>query len=107
MVKARIDVFVCGGESAIRAAQQATKTIPITGVADDMLKSGFVASLAKPDGNTTGVSILATELDSKRQEVLLDAVAGGRPPCTPAVDTTPLPQQQPTPPENAAGPTRP
>ena len=79
IVKARIDVFVCGGESAIRAAQQATKTIPIAGVADDMLKSGFVASLAKPDGNTTGVSILATELDSKRQEVLLDAVPGVRP----------------------------
>jgi len=93
MVKARIDVFVCGGESAIRAARQATKTIPITGVADDMLKSGFVASLAKPDGNTTGVSILATELDSKRQEVLLDAVAGVRRLATLADANTTLQQQ--------------
>src|SRR5262249_53541013 len=93
MVKARIDVFVCGGESAIRAAQQATKTIPIAGVADDMLKSGFVASLAKPDGNTTGVSILATELDSKRQEVLLDAVPGVRRMATLADANTTLPQQ--------------
>jgi putative ABC transport system substrate-binding protein len=93
MVKARIDVFVCGGESAIRAAQQATKTIPIAGVADDMLKSGFVASLAKPDGNTTGVSILATELDSKRQEVLLYAVPGVRRVATLADANTTLPQQ--------------
>jgi ABC-type uncharacterized transport system substrate-binding protein len=93
MVKARIDVFVCGGESAIRAAQQATKTIPIAGVADDMLKSGFVASLAKPEGNTTGVSILATELDSKRQEILLDALPGVRRMATLADANTTLQQQ--------------
>jgi putative ABC transport system substrate-binding protein len=43
-----------------------------------MVGSGFVASLAKPGGNTTGVSILSSELDGKRQEILLDAVPGVR-----------------------------
>ena len=45
---------------------------------DDMLGSGLVNSLARPDGNTTGVSILATELDGKRQEILIEAVPGLR-----------------------------
>ena len=52
----------CGSHSfRRRAAQRATKTIPILAIADDMVKSGFVASLAKPGGNTTGVSILSTQ----------------------------------------------
>ena len=55
-----------------------TKTVPIAGVADDMVASGLVASLARPGGNTTGVSILTTELDGKRQELLLELVPGAR-----------------------------
>ena len=43
-----------------------------------MLGAGLVNSLARPDGNTTGVSILATELDGKRQEILIEAVPGLR-----------------------------
>ena len=43
-----------------------------------MLESKFVSSLAKPGGNTTGVSIFATELDGKRQEILIEAVPGLR-----------------------------
>ena len=74
LVKARVDVIAAGGPFAIRAAQEATKTIPILGVVDDMVGSGLVHSMAHPDGNTTGVSILATELDGKRQEVLIEAV---------------------------------
>ena len=74
LVKAQVDVILCAGDAAIRAAQQATKTIPILAVTDDMVGSGLVRSLAKPDGNTTGVSLLATELDGKRQEILLEAV---------------------------------
>ena len=62
----------------IRAAQQVTRTIPIAGVADDMVGSGLVASLARPGGNTTGFSILSTELDSKRQELLIELVPGAR-----------------------------
>ena len=78
LVKARVDVILAGGNLAIRAAQQATTTIPILGVTDDMVGSGLVNSLARPGGNTTGMSILATELDGKRQEILIEAVPGVR-----------------------------
>jgi putative tryptophan/tyrosine transport system substrate-binding protein len=78
LVRAQPNVIYVGGGPAIRAAQQATKTIPIIGVTDDMVAEGFVASLARPDGNTTGVSILANELDGKRQEILIEAVPGLR-----------------------------
>jgi putative tryptophan/tyrosine transport system substrate-binding protein len=77
LVKARVDVIVTAGDpSTIRAAQQATKTIPILAKTDDMVGRGLVASLARPDGNTTGVNILAIELDGKRQEILIEAVPG-------------------------------
>ena len=78
LVKAQVDVIYCTGDAAIRAAQQATKTIPILGLTDNMVASGLVRSLAKPDGNTTGVSLLATDLDGKRQEILMEAVPGVR-----------------------------
>jgi putative ABC transport system substrate-binding protein len=68
LVKARVDVIGAAGDLAIRAAQNATKTVPILAIADDMVGAGLVNSMARPDGNTTGVSILATELDGKRQE---------------------------------------
>jgi putative tryptophan/tyrosine transport system substrate-binding protein len=78
LVKAHVDVMFVAGNVAIRAAQQATATIPIVGVAEDMVGHGLVNSLARPGGNTTGVSILATELDGKRQEILIEAVPGLR-----------------------------
>jgi putative tryptophan/tyrosine transport system substrate-binding protein len=77
LVKARVDVIVAAGDaSTIRAAQQAMKTIPILAMTDDMVGRGLVASLARPDGNTTGVNVLAIELDGKRQEILIEAVPG-------------------------------
>jgi putative ABC transport system substrate-binding protein len=78
LIKAKVDVIYVIGASTIRAAQQATKTIPILAITDDMVGSGLVPSLAHPNGNTTGVSILATELDGKRQEILIEAVPGLR-----------------------------
>jgi len=60
------------------SVQQATKTIPIVGFVGDMLGSGLVTSLARPDGNTTGVSILVYEADGKRQDILIEAVPGLR-----------------------------
>ena len=78
LVKAHVDVIVASGDIVTRAAQRATTTIPILGVSDDMVGSGLVNSMARPDGNTTGVSILATELDGKRQEILIEAVPGLR-----------------------------
>jgi putative ABC transport system substrate-binding protein len=78
LVKVRVDVIAAAGEFAIRAVQTATRTIPILGITDDMLGSGLVNSMARPNGNTTRVSILAGELDGKRQEFLIEAVPGLR-----------------------------
>jgi len=78
LVKAQPDVIFAGGDVAIRAVQQATKAIPILGISGDMVGEGLVGSMARPNGNTTGVSILATELDGKRQEILVEAVPGLR-----------------------------
>jgi putative tryptophan/tyrosine transport system substrate-binding protein len=78
LVKTHVDVMVVIGDVAIRAAQRATTTIPILGSTDDMVGSGLVNSLARPGANTTGTSILAAELDGKRQEILIEAVPGLR-----------------------------
>jgi putative ABC transport system substrate-binding protein len=78
LAKANVDVIVCVGTAAIRAAQQATATTPILGITDDMVGEGFVRSMAHPGGNTTGVGILATELDGKRQELLIELLPGVR-----------------------------
>jgi putative tryptophan/tyrosine transport system substrate-binding protein len=95
LVKTRVDVIAAGGPFAIRAAQEATKTIPILGIADDMIGSGLVHSMAHPDGNTTGISILATELDGKRQEILVEAVPQIRRMATLAdTNTTPITKLQ-------------
>jgi putative ABC transport system substrate-binding protein len=76
LANAQLDVLLAGGDLAIRATQSATATIPILAITDDMLGSGLVGSLARPNSNTTGLSILATELDGKRQEILIEAVPG-------------------------------
>ena len=78
LVKAKVDVIVCAGNVAIRTTQKATTTIPIMAITDDMVGSGLVHSLARPDGNTTGVSILASELDVKRLEILHEFVPQAR-----------------------------
>jgi putative ABC transport system substrate-binding protein len=78
LVKAQVDVILAGGDAAVRATQRATAQIPILALTDDMVGQGFVRSLAKPGGNTTGVTILASELDGKRQEILMEAVPGVR-----------------------------
>jgi putative ABC transport system substrate-binding protein len=76
LVKSKVDVIYASGDAGIRAAQRATATIPILGVTQDMVGRGLVNSLARPDGNTTGVSVFATELDGKRQDILIEAVPG-------------------------------
>lgn len=74
LVSARVDAVICAGDLAIRSLQKLTKTIPILGVTEDMLAAGLVGSLNRPDGNTTGISILAAELDGKRQQLLLEMI---------------------------------
>ena len=78
LVKARVDVIAIAGDEAVRAVQQATKTIPIVAFAGDLLESGLVTSLARPGGNTTGVNFLVFVGDGKRQDILIEAVPGLR-----------------------------
>ena len=78
LVARPVDVIIVSGDPAIRAAQRATSTIPIVGLADDMVGSAFAASMARPGGNTTGVSILAGELDAKRLALLHELVPHAR-----------------------------
>jgi putative ABC transport system substrate-binding protein len=78
IIKAAPDVIFTPGPTLTRAAQIATRTVPIVGGSNDMPADGLVASLARPGGNTTGVSMLAPELDGKRQDILIEAVPGVR-----------------------------
>jgi putative tryptophan/tyrosine transport system substrate-binding protein len=78
LVTSGVDVILATGDVAIRAAQTATATIPILASADDMVGSGLVGSMAHPGGNTTGTSMFSTELDGKRQEILIELVPGVR-----------------------------
>lgn len=70
-------MIVTQGTLAVRAAQAATGTIPIVmAFAGDPVGIGAVASLARPGGNVTGLSLLDTDLDAKRIELLQQAVPG-------------------------------
>jgi len=70
----KADVILAAGDRAVIAAQRVTTTIPIVGIVDDMVGSGLVTSMARPGGNTTGISILASELDVKRLQLLHEIV---------------------------------
>jgi putative ABC transport system substrate-binding protein len=78
LVRDKPSVIVAQGEAAARVAQAATRTIPILASTNDLVASGLIASLAKPGGNITGISLLVTELDAKRLEVLTELVPSGR-----------------------------
>jgi putative tryptophan/tyrosine transport system substrate-binding protein len=77
LVRLKVDVIVvAGGESWVRAAKNATKTIPIvmTGGGGDPVEAGLIESLARPGGNVTGVTNLTGELGGKRLELFKEAV---------------------------------
>ena len=77
LVRLKVDVIViAGADPLIRAAKNATKTIPIvmTGSGIDPVVAGHVESLARPGGNVTGITNLARELGGKRLELLKEAV---------------------------------
>jgi putative ABC transport system substrate-binding protein len=75
LVHLQVDIIVTGGPTATRSAKEATVTIPIVmGFDNDPVGSGFVASLARPGGNITGLSSLAPELSGKQLELLKEIV---------------------------------
>src|SRR4030095_5663467 len=74
LVQLNVDVLVVVTLSSIRAAEQATKTIPIVMVTGDPVASGIVDSLARPGGNITGLATLSRDLSAKRLELLTEAV---------------------------------
>jgi putative tryptophan/tyrosine transport system substrate-binding protein len=71
-------VIVAYGPPAVRAAQRATQTIPIVASVNDLVASGFIESMARPGGNITGVSMLISELDAKRLDVLKEILPSAR-----------------------------
>ena len=75
LVGRNVDVIAtAGGPSPTLAAKGATSTVPIVFISADPIGDGLVASLARPDGNLTGLSILAVELNAKRVELLSELV---------------------------------
>ena len=75
LISRKVDIIVVGGGQSIRAAQKATKTIPIVMMAvSDAVMLGFVDSLARPGGNITGLTTQAPELGGKRLELLKEIV---------------------------------
>src|SRR5690242_16081322 len=74
LVRSKVDVLATFGDLTPKAAQQATQTIPIVAVSDDIVGAGIVASLSHPGANTTGLTIMAPELSAKRLEVLQEMV---------------------------------
>jgi len=75
LVRLKVDLIVTTGDGPTFGAKKATTTIPIVmATGSDPVAQGFVDSLARPGGNVTGLSTLATELNTKRLEILKDAV---------------------------------
>jgi len=75
LVRLKVDVIVTGGAISTRGAKEATVSIPIVMAQDsDPVASGFVASLARPGGNITGLATLAPEISGKRLELLKEIV---------------------------------
>jgi putative ABC transport system substrate-binding protein len=77
LVRLKVDILVItGGEAWIRAAKNATKTIPIvmTGTGSDPVEEGLVKSLARPGGNVTGITNITKELGGKRLELLKETI---------------------------------
>jgi putative ABC transport system substrate-binding protein len=70
------DVVFTGPDVYTRAIQKAGRSVSIVALSGDMVGSGLVASLSRPGGNTTGVSMIAPELDVKRQDILIEVVPG-------------------------------
>src|SRR5262245_2634592 len=78
VVKAAPDAIVSGPLLHTSALQQLTQSIPLGAMTEDTVAEKLVASLARPGGNVTGISLLSPELDGKRQDILIEAVPRAR-----------------------------
>ena len=76
LARLKVDIILTGGDALIRAAKNATKTIPIvmTGAGSDPVKAGLIDTLNRPGGNVTGITLFYRELGGKRLELLKEAV---------------------------------
>jgi putative tryptophan/tyrosine transport system substrate-binding protein len=77
-VRRNVDLIAAGSLPGVLAAKSATSTIPIVFVSADPVAEGLVASLARPDGNLTGMSLMNIELTAKRLELLSELVPQAR-----------------------------
>jgi putative ABC transport system substrate-binding protein len=79
LVRENVDIIVANSPPAIRAVKDATRTIPVVMLTgDDPVRSGYVASLARPGGNITGVTFRIVDLFAKQMEILKQAAPGLR-----------------------------
>ena len=78
LINAAPDAIVAGPAPPLRALQAITRSVPLVGMSEDMVGERLVASLARPGGNITGISLLSPELDGKRQDILIEAIPGAR-----------------------------
>ena len=76
LVNSNVDVIVAWATPAVIAVRRATSTIPIVMVVGDPVGSGFIASLARPGGNITGLSNIAVDLNAKLMELFVELVPG-------------------------------
>jgi putative ABC transport system substrate-binding protein len=76
LTKAAPDAVVCVSAGAARAVQEAVRTTPIVVMSTDLVAESLALSLNRPGGNITGISIFPSDLDGKRQEILMDAMPG-------------------------------
>ena len=78
LVREKATVIIAQGSAAALAAQRATRSIPIVAAGNDLVALGLVESMPRPGHNITGVSLLITELDAKRLEVLREILPAAR-----------------------------
>jgi putative ABC transport system substrate-binding protein len=76
LVAAHVDVIVTASPPGVRAARQATSTIPIVMIAHEPVRMGFIDSLATPGGNITGIAFQDTELSEKRLDLFRQTIPG-------------------------------
>jgi putative ABC transport system substrate-binding protein len=76
LVRLKVDIIVAATTEAVQAATKASKTIPIVSPVSLLMETGLVASLARPGGNITGLTIMSSDLSGKRLELLKSIVPG-------------------------------